>query len=128
VRIRARLLRCLLVLVLAAESAGAARAFGRAATVDCCCGAHAVARPCACRSCPVGARRVRRGRPVGDGRDHLRPVRPCGGDGADPGRLAMPALAVGPPSLQTPRAAPPVCFGPPASPRGRRPDAARPPP
>jgi hypothetical protein len=43
----------LLCLLMVGESAGAARAFGIAATVHCCCGSHFGARRCKCPSCPA---------------------------------------------------------------------------
>jgi hypothetical protein len=121
-----RLLVCLLALVVCGESMGVARAFGRASTVDCCCGAHAVARPCPCKSCPVARHAERRHAPDGD---RLAPARACGGDASDPGVLSLlaPAAAPGPtlgaPRLVgrlTPPGVPPV--------RGRLLDAGRPPP
>lgn len=43
----------LLCLLMVGESAGAAQAFGIAATVHCCCGTHFGARRCKCPSCPA---------------------------------------------------------------------------
>ena len=86
-----RVLVCLLVLVVVGETSGVARAYGPGATVHCCCGAHASARPCPCPDCPVTLRRA----PRHDvGAAQLTAPRDCDGASAgDPGVLHVVAIA-----------------------------------
>ncbi len=89
-RLAPRIFACLLVVVVAVETSGVARAIGPAATVHCCCGAHASARPCPCPDCPVTLRRAAP-KDVGDARIAADPG--CDGhSAADPGVLTVLAV------------------------------------
>jgi len=87
-----RLLAGLLALLVLVEGSGVARA-QPGATIDCCCGRHGAHRACKCKGCPVS--KARR-----SGYDH---ARDCDGN-ADPGVLAVVAVAAPAPSLLPPRA------------------------
>ena len=91
-RLVRRLLVCLLVLVVVGETSGVARAFGPGATVHCCCGAHASARPCPCPDCPVALRRAAR-HDIGDAR--LAAAHDCSGASAEEAGV-LSVLAVAP--------------------------------
>jgi hypothetical protein len=122
-----RILACLLALIVLGELSGVARAFGPGATVHCCCGAHASARPCPCPDCPAGVGRAgRRHRPatppVLDGRN-------CDGSHADDAGVLQVLAAL--PALPMLAALPvrrrddlPI----PLALHGRAPDPTRPPP
>lgn len=122
-----RALVCLLVVALVGETSGVARAFGPGATVHCCCGAHASARPCPCPDCPVTLRRA----PAHDvGASQLAAARECdGADAGDPGVLHV--VAVSPRAPSSIAAPPPTgaldSFAPSAL-RTRSVDPTRPPP
>jgi len=96
-RVLLRVFSLLLIGLFVVETAGVARAFGRGSLTQCCCGAHATARPCHCRSCP--AKRHRRA-PEGPAR--------LGADGGCheslvvDGTMVPLALRVAPPSLPMP--------------------------
>ncbi|HEX6839787.1 MAG TPA: hypothetical protein VF334_24595 [Polyangia bacterium] len=122
-----RVLVCLLVLVVVGETSGVARAFGPGATVHCCCGAHASARPCPCPDCPVTLRRA----PRHDlGAAQLTPPRDCDGAGAgDPGVLHVVALAPHARfAVAIPAPAGALAFAAPSPLAGRAVDVGRPPP
>jgi hypothetical protein len=51
-----RALAIVVAMLIVAESAGAAQAFGVDTEVHCCCGPHSAARKCRCSSCPVSKR------------------------------------------------------------------------
>lgn len=86
-----RLLVCLLLIVFVGETSGVARAFGAAATVRCCCGAHASARPCPCPDCPVT---LRRAAPHDLGSARFAAAAGCAGSaGDDIGLLRVAAVA-----------------------------------
>ena len=117
----------LLVLVVVGETSGVARAYGPGATVHCCCGAHASARPCPCPDCPVTLRRA----PRHDiGAAQLSAARECdGADAGDPGTLHV--LAIAPPvrfAVATPAPTGALAFAAPSPLRGRAVDVGRPPP
>jgi len=127
VRLVRRLLVCLLVLVVVGETSGMARAIGPGATVHCCCGAHASARPCPCPDCPVT---LHRAAPHDIGAARMTAAHDCsGGDAGDPGVLSVRAIA---PELFSAVAAPHprrFAYVPVASPfRTRAVDIGRPPP
>lgn len=81
-----------LCLLFVAESAGVARAFGRAAQVTCCCGAHSAARKCKCSHCPVIKRRARAHRDAAP--DRLAAGRECQGATDHDAPLSFAALPV----------------------------------
>jgi hypothetical protein len=123
-----RVLACLLALLVLGEVSGVARAFGPGATVHCCCGGHASARPCPCPDCPAAVVRAPRahGAPAQarlDGRN-------CDGSSTtdDPGVLrvlaALPALS----ELSPAPVRGVVDFVPPVALSDRSPDPSRPPP
>ncbi|HEX9100948.1 MAG TPA: hypothetical protein VF997_02025 [Polyangia bacterium] len=122
-----RVLVCLLVFVVVGETSGVARALGPGATVHCCCGAHASARPCPCPDCPVTLRRAPR-HDVGDAR--LGAAHDCAGATAgDPGVLHVVAIA--PRARLAVASSPPtgrLAFAAPSPLRGRAVDVGRPPP
>jgi hypothetical protein len=122
-----RLLVCLLVFVVIGETSGVARAFGPGATVHCCCGAHASARPGPCPDCPVTLRRA----PRHDiGAAQLTAAPDCtGADAGDPGVLHVVAIAPPAPLAVANRApATALAFAAPSPLRGRAVDVGRPPP
>jgi hypothetical protein len=102
VRLAHRLLAVAIVLLLAGESSGLARAFGPGSSITCCCGPHSTARPCRCPDCPVSTRRTLHAAPPGD---HLFADHGCDGAGADdPGVLTVLALPLTtPPATAGPR-------------------------
>ncbi len=122
-----RLFVCLLALVVIGETSGVARAFGPGATVHCCCGAHASARPCPCPECPVTLRRAPR-HDLGDARLTAPPD--CdGADAGDPGVLHVVAVAPAPlPAVAAPAPSPRLAFAAPSRLFGRAVDVGRPPP
>lgn len=122
-----RVLVCLLVLAFVGESSGVARAFGPGATVHCCCGAHAAARPCPCPDCPVTLRRAPR---HNLGAPQFTAAPDCDGSGArDPGILHVVAVA---PHARVAVAVPSpiavLAFAAPSPLRTRAVDIGRPPP
>ncbi|HSN31816.1 MAG TPA: hypothetical protein VLU41_03960 [Ideonella sp.] len=126
-RLVRRTLVVLLVLVVVGETSGVARAFGPSATVHCCCGVHASARPCRCPDCPVALRRALR---HDLGAAQLLATHDCdGNDGGDPGVLHVVAIA---PRVPAAAAAPSpmdaLAFAAPSPLRGRAVDVGRPPP
>ena len=122
-----RALVCLLVLALVGETSGVARAFGPGATVRCCCGAHASARPCPCPDCPVTLRRA----PARNaGPSHIGAARACdGADAGDPGVLHVVAVSPRAPfSIAAPFATGALASFAPSPLRTRALDPTRPPP
>lgn len=122
-------LRQFVVLLLAAlvllEGSGVARAFGHTASVQCCCGNHAKARPCGCRSCPA-----KRGRADDASAPELSEAAPCSGGAIEDGAiLQVVAEPPAPAPLLSP--APPagaLAFAALAPPSSRALDPVRPPP
>lgn len=96
-----RALAILVAILIVAESAGAAQAFGLDSEVHCCCGPHSVARKCRCGSCPVSKRRKSdRGK-----LSHLQSGGDCHPHGDSDGRLVplsdgafLPAAPLPPPA------------------------------
>jgi hypothetical protein len=122
-----RAFACVLALVLLGEVSGVARAFGPGASVRCCCGAHASARPCPCPDCPAG--RVRSAKGAAPRHSCLGAGRHCDGSSADdPGVLLMLAALPAPPALAAAAGAGRLDFAAPLPPRGRGLDPRRPPP
>jgi hypothetical protein len=116
----------LLMTLVLVEGAGVARAFGSASSIECCCGKHAKARPCGCRSCPA-----KRGRHDAAADTTLTERAPCsGGDTIDDGAiLQVVAEAPAAPPLLSP--APPagaILLVVVTEPPSRVADPARPPP
>ncbi len=122
-----RVLVLVLALVVVGETSGVARAFGPGATVHCCCGAHASARPCPCPDCPVTLRRAPR-HDLGDAR--LTAAPDCdGADAGDPGVLHVVAIApAAPAAIGTPSPSRALAFAAPSSLCSRAVDVGRPPP
>lgn len=116
---------CLLVLVVAVETSGLARAIGPSATVHCCCGPHASARPCDCPDCPATLRRAAH-HDLGAARltaDH------CDGHSAsEPGVLRVLAVVTPLVLLAAPELRGFFAFAPPSPLGGRAVDIGRPPP
>jgi hypothetical protein len=99
VRLARRLFAIALVVLVAGESSGLARAFGPGSSITCCCGPHSTARPCRCPDCPVGLKRTQ---PLPANGDHLLADRDCDGASADdPGALTVLALPVAAPLATT---------------------------
>jgi len=120
------LLACALALLLVGEASGVARAFGRGASVACCCGAHFAARPCPCPDCPSSTQRALTRAPSGARVDagHA-----CDGAGSDPaGVLQVLATLPAAPALAAAPAARPSVLVRRAEPRGRIVELDRPPP
>jgi len=88
-----RLLACLLSLLVLIETGGIARALGHA-SVSCCCGEHARARPCQCKACPVARSQSRAAlaarAAIGD---RLSASRACTGGDDEAGVLVPLAIA-----------------------------------
>lgn len=122
-----RVLVCLLAVIVLGETSGVARAYGPGATVHCCCGAHASARPCPCPDCPVTLRRA----PRHDiGAAQLAAAPDCDGSALhDPGILHLVALASHAPfSVAAPAPHGALAFAAPSALCSRAVDIGRPPP
>jgi hypothetical protein len=112
-------------MLIVAESAGAAQAFGVDSEVHCCCGPHSAARQCRCGSCPVSQRRKpHRGTlsQLQSGGSECHPH----GDGD--GRLVLLSDGVFLPSAPLPPTARRILERPPAPLSDRATDGERPPP
>jgi hypothetical protein len=76
------------------QAAGAGRAWGRGAAVECCCGSHLVSRACDCHHCPVRGKQKQ----APADHDHLSAPLDCTG-GSDGAVILGLALLSHPPAI-----------------------------